>query len=212
MKLFITGTDTDIGKTYISIGLLKTFAKQGKTTLGMKPIASGCTQTKQGLRNEDAVALQQASTVKLNYEQINPFAFETPIAPHLAAAKEGAEINLNQLAQACQEFLQQPADVHIIEGAGGWRVPLNQHETWSDLIKLLPVKIILVVGMRLGCINHALLTYEAIKKDGCNIIAWIANCIDPQMPALKENIQTLKDKLPIPLLEVVPYEAENPST
>src|SRR5262249_50518062 len=150
-KVFITGTDTNVGKTYVSTGLLKAFNQLGYSTLGLKPIASGCDWIDGKLRNSDALALQQASSLKLDYEQINPFAFEPPIAPHIAGNKLGLRLDVKNLTDALQPTLELNADIQIIEGAGGWHVPLNDRESMADLVKHLNLPVILIVGIKLGC-------------------------------------------------------------
>lgn len=205
VKLFITGTDTDVGKTYVSVGILNAFKKQKFSTLGIKPVSSGCVRNHGTLQNEDALRLQQASSIQLHYHQINPFAFEPAIAPHIAAHQIGREMLAAELKQKTQYALQYPADVCIAEGAGGWYVPLNRKETMADFIKLTSLKVVLVVGIRLGCINHTLLTYQAILQDKVPLIGWVANCVDPNMSALKENITFLQEWLPIPCLGVVEH-------
>ncbi len=205
-SFFVTGTDTGVGKTVVTCALLRAFAAAGKSTLGLKPIASGCTLTNDGLRNDDALALMATATVKRPYAQVNPLAFAAPLAPHLAADREGKRIRVAQLAGLVRGALTQArADVALIEGAGGWRVPLNDAETLADLARALQLPVIVVVGLRLGCINHALLTAEAILRDGVPLAGWVANCIDPQMDAREENIQALRTRLPAPLLGVMPH-------
>lgn len=197
---FITGTDTDAGKTRITSGLLAAAREQGMSTLGLKPVASGCTRTAAGLRNSDALALAAQSSVKLDYPLINPFAFEPAIAPHLAAQQAGIKLDARQLALACQKAMEHPADFCLIEGAGGWRVPLSAHETMADLAMALQLPVILVVGIRLGGISHALLTAEAIVRDGLQLAGWIANPTEPQMPHLLDNLITLEQHLQAPCL------------
>ncbi len=199
-RYFITGTDTGVGKTYVSCQLLQKFKAEGKRTIALKPLASGCEHTAAGLRNEDALLLQTAASVPLPYETINPYAFEPPIAPHLAAALASTTLRAQDLAAACAEAFSHPADVYLIEGAGGWQVPLNDQETWPDFVKQIEAEVILVVGMRLGCINHALLTVESIQHSGCHLAGWIANPLPPEMPFLKENLAYLKAHIPHDLL------------
>lgn len=206
IKLFITGTDTDVGKTYITVGILNAFKKNKYSTLGIKPVASGCIRNNGNLQNQDALSLQQASSIQLHYHQINPFAFEPAIAPHIAAFQCNREMTIQDLKQKTQYALQYPADICLIEGVGGWYAPLNQTETMADYVKTVGLKTILVVGMRLGCINHALLTYRAILGDKVDVVGWIANCINPKMNFYQENINTLKQWLPIPCLGVVDYK------
>lgn len=188
---FITGTDTGVGKTHVSLKLLAYFNKQGLSTLALKPIASGCTQTVNGLVNEDALALQNAASIKLPYQHINPYAFLPPIAPHLAAEEIGKKLSVASLALTLTSTLHTPADITLIEGAGGWLLPLNQTETFADYVELIHAKIILVVKMQLGCLNHALLTVQNIKSRGLTLAGWVANTHDCPMPRLAENIKTL---------------------
>ncbi len=201
-KIFITGTDTEVGKTYISCQLLKYFNNKNLSTVALKPIASGCDET---LKNQDAVLLSQEASVKLEYAKINPFIFKEPIAPHIAAANEGKSLTVASVMKAIQEPLQSKADICIIEGAGGWYVPLNSKETYSDVVKTAELNVILVVGMKLGCINHALLSVKAILNDKVKLLGWIANCVDPKMQQLDENIATLRTMLPVPCLGVAGY-------
>lgn len=205
-KFFITGTDTGVGKTYITQLLLQQFSNAGFSTLGIKPIASGCLYQNERLVNEDALILQNASSVKLDYEKINPFAFEPPIAPHIAAAQAQVKLSAQLLFESCQTALHQSADIHFIEGAGGWFVPLNAAESMADFVKLLGVPVILVVGIRLGCINHTLLTAHALQQNNIPLAGWVANCIDEAMQFGDENIAFLKKKLDAPCLGVVPYQ------
>jgi len=201
---FITGTDTDAGKTLVATGLLAAARARGLSTAGLKPVAAGCAATQQGLRNSDALLLQAQTSIDLVYEQINPIALAAPIAPHIAAQREKRALSADRLAGFCRGSLRQ-ADFTLVEGAGGWRVPLNPSETLADLARVLQLPVILVVGMRLGCINHALLTAEAIRSDGLPLAGWVANVLDPDMVALDENIQTLNGRLPAPCLGIVPY-------
>ena len=206
MRYFVTGTDTDVGKTYVSCGLLDAFNAQGLSTVGIKAVASGCVKTPEGLRSGDALLLQQHASVVLPYDVINPIAFEPAIAPHIAAQQVGFLLTQKNILEKCREALDVPADIHLVEGAGGWLVPLHEHEFLADFAEALGAEIILVVGMRLGCINHALLTVESIKNRGCVLKGWVANCIDPLMHHLQENIDTLKCSIAAPLLGVVPYQ------
>ncbi|HDS1756738.1 MULTISPECIES: dethiobiotin synthase [Pseudomonas] len=201
---FIAGTDTDVGKTTIAAGLLHAARLQGLSTLGAKPVASGCTVTTKGLRNADAQALIDESTLKLPYAAINPFAFEPAIAPHVAAREAGVTLEVPALLQAMRHVLDQGADFTLVEGAGGWRVPLSGHANLSDLAIALKLPVILVVGVRLGCINHALLSAEAIARDGLQLAGWVANVIDPRTSRLEENLASLAERLPAPCLGRVP--------
>ncbi|MBW2942342.1 dethiobiotin synthase [Zhongshania sp. CAU 1632] len=202
---FITGTDTDVGKTLIGCGLLVAAANKGLRTLAVKPIAAGAESTPDGLRNQDAVMLMEAMTEKMSYQQVNPVLLEQPIAPHIAAEQVGRRVSVAQLAGLCRGALMQSADFVLIEGAGGWRVPLSGRELLSGLAVELQAPVVLVVGMKLGCISHALLTADAIKADGLRLAGWVANRIDPDMSCFEENVSTLKALLSAPCLGVVPY-------
>lgn len=202
---FVTGTDTNVGKTLITAALLHKAVQAGGSAYGLKPLAAGCTQVEGGWRNDDAVLLAEFSNVVLPYEQVNPIALQAPMAPHLAAALENKRLQLDRLEGFCRGALMRKADLRLIEGAGGWRVPLNAHENLAQLAQRLQVPVILVVGMRLGCLNHALLTAEAIARDGLTLAGWVANTLDPEMAALQENVLTLQGCLPGPLLGQVPW-------
>ena len=202
---FITGTDTDAGKTSIGAGLLCAAKQQGCSTLAMKPVASGCEMTEQGLRNSDAWALIAQSTVQLPYSQINPYAFAPAIAPHIAAQEAGVELSVADLYRTAQVILQQQADFTLIEGAGGWRVPISATEFLSDFAIALQLPVILVVGVKLGCINHALLSAQAILNDGLELAGWVANVVDPSCARLAENLATLQQLMPAPCLAEVPH-------
>jgi len=201
---FIAGTDTDVGKTTIAAGLLHAARLQGLSTLGAKPVASGCTMTPKGLRNSDAQALIDESSIKLAYEEVNPFAFEPAIAPHVAAREAGITLEVGVLSKAMRHVLDQGADFTLVEGAGGWRVPLSDQANLSDLAIALGLPVILVVGVRLGCINHALLSAEAIARDGLQLAGWVANIIEPRTSRLEENLASLAERLPAPCLGRVP--------
>ncbi|MGH1485120.1 MAG: dethiobiotin synthase [Cellvibrionaceae bacterium] len=202
---FIAGTDTEVGKTFVSVTLLHAAKKQQLTTSALKPIAAGCEKTSKGTFNEDALALQQAISTQLDYERINPVALESAIAPHIAAAQEGRKVSAAQLLEACQPVLHGEQQFTLVEGAGGWRVPLNDEETLADFVKDLNIPVILVVGMRLGCINHALLTVEAIANDGLPLAGWVANQIDANMPVIDENLATLTARINAPCLGHIPF-------
>ena len=193
---FVTGTDTEVGKTWVSCRLLERAREAGLSCYGLKPVAAGCDETPDGWRNEDALQLMAASSVKLPYEMVNPVAFKAPIAPHIAAQQEGKDVSLSRLVGDVRGALSaHPADLILIEGAGGWRVPLNSREMLSGLAKELDVPVIQVVGMKLGCINHALLTAEAIEKDGLRYAGTMANCFG-EMAVQEENLLTLRQHLP----------------
>ncbi len=202
---FITGTDTDAGKTSVAAGLLCAAKQQGCSTLAMKPVASGCDMSAEGLRNSDALALIAQSTVPLPYTQINPYAFAPAIAPHIAAQEAGVELSVADLYRTAQVILQQQADFTLIEGAGGWRVPISNAEFLSDFAIALQLPVILVVGVKLGCINHALLSAQAILNDGLELAGWVANVVDPNCARLAENLATLQQLMPAPCLAEVPH-------
>lgn len=204
-KYFIAGTDTDVGKTLIACGILEKARQQGLKTAAVKPVAAGCEQTSEGLRNGDALALQDAMTLDLSYAEVNPVAFEPPIAPHIAAMQENKQLSVPRLAGFCSGVLMQPCDLVLVEGAGGWRVPLNPRETLANLAMELNLPVILVVGMKLGCINHALLSVEAIERDGLKVAGWVANRIDPDMSCYEENMMTFKTLIKAPCLGEVPF-------
>lgn len=202
--LFITGTDTDVGKTVVACGFLAAANQQGLRTAAIKPVAAGCEVTEQGMTNSDALQLQAAASHKLSYQQINPVALEPAIAPHIAAAEACVRLSASRLVGYCRGVSLLPVDMVIIEGAGGWRVPINSRETLADVAQELECAVIVVVGMRLGCLNHALLTMEAIRRDGLQIAGWVANILDTEMPRLQENIDTLKQSINEPCLGIVP--------
>lgn len=201
---FITGTDTDVGKTTIAAGLLHAARLAGLSTAAGKPVASGCELTPKGLRNADALALLAESSLPLRYEEVNPVAFEPAIAPHLAAREAGVPLTVQSLLKPMRHILAKGADFTLIEGAGGWRVPLADQDNLSDLAMALDLPVILVVGVRLGCINHALLTAQAIAQDGLQLSGWVANIIEPKTSRLEENLATLAERLPAPCLGRVP--------
>lgn len=201
MSYFITGTDTGVGKTLVSCALLHAFAAQGKLVSGFKPVAAGCDEND---HNDDALALRAASTLQPGYGQVNPYCFPRAIAPHLAARHIGVRIDMRRILTSYQELAGQ-ADEVIVEGAGGFLVPLNEALTFADVVRELDIPVILVVGMRLGCINHALLTMSAIGAHQIECAGWVANVLDEKMPALQENIDTLRACIGAPLLGIVPH-------
>jgi dethiobiotin synthetase len=202
---FITGTDTNVGKTWATVTLMRYFQAQGKTVVGMKPVASGCEWIDGKLRNEDALLLQKHASVVMDYELINPFAYQLPVSPHLAG--ENNPVDLQQIGTAFAK-LQHAAEIVLVEGVGGWLVPLNNKgDNVASLARSLRLPVIMVVAMRLGCINHALLTYQAIVSSGLTCAGWLAMCVDPQMKQLHENIHTLKLAIDAPLLGSIGYTA-----
>lgn len=202
---FIAGTDTDVGKTLVSCALLAKARQQNLTTLGLKPVAAGARMTEQGLRNSDAEALQALTTEAMDYRQINPICLPQPISPHLAAAEQKIRISLDRLVGLVRGSLMTKTDFIIIEGAGGWRVPINERDFLSALPIELKTPVILVVGLRLGCINHALLTAEAIIRDGLPLIGWVANQIEAELPEAQAIIDTLNLRLGAPCLGHIPF-------
>ncbi|MGZ8258344.1 MAG: dethiobiotin synthase [Methylotenera sp.] len=208
---FVIGTDTNVGKTYVASALVQHFVRAGFKTVGMKPIASGCELSQQGdwqheLVNEDVLALSDASNVNAPLDLINPYPFAPAIAPHLAAMQAGVEINSDVITRAYQQ-LAAMAEVVIVEGAGGFIVPINQCETLADLALKFDIPIILVVGMRLGCINHALLTVEAIETRGLKLAGWVANQIDPSMTMFEGNLSSLQQHIGAPCLSVARWQS-----
>lgn len=202
---FVAGTDTGIGKTHASCTLLHALRVRGLRSTGMKPVASGCVETTQGLQNEDALALRAASSAPLPpYSRSNPVALREPLSPHLAAAHEGVTIALPPL-RAAFDALCAEHDAVVVEGVGGWRVPLAPGLFASEIARQWDLPVILVVGLRLGCLSHSLLSAEAIRADGCRLAGWIGNRIDPSMEAVEENIATLRGLLLAPCLGVLPH-------
>lgn len=198
-SFFVTGTDTGVGKTFIARKLLEQAAASGLSTLGLKPVAAGCEKREGTYANEDAWQLMQASSIQPAYSDVNPVALREPMAPHIAADKEGRSLSATALAEHCLQRLTQ-AEFCVIEGAGGWDVPLNKDESMADLATQIGAPVILVVGMRLGCINHTLLTVDAIEAAGLCIAGWVANHIDPAMAVQDENFSTLEHRLPAPCI------------
>lgn len=203
---FITGTDTEVGKTVIATALVRGFVAQGLRVAVMKPVASGSQRTPEGLRNEDALALIQASNVAAQYERVNPYCFEPAISPHIAAEEVGIEVDIRHIRRNFDE-LAASADLIIVEGAGGWLAPIGPNTCMKDLARALDLPAILVVGVRLGCINHALLTQLAIESHGTTFAGWVANMVDPAMPRRKENLETLACGLNAAPLAIVPHQA-----
>jgi len=202
MNFFVTGTDTGVGKTLISCALLYAFAEQDKKIAGMKPVSAGC--DKDNL-NEDVKLLRQATNILASLGQINPYSFLHPIAPHIASRNAGVQINFERILESYKELTAQ-AEVVIVEGAGGFLVPLNETQDTADLIEALEIPVIVVVGIRLGCINHALLTMQAINGRGIKCAGWVANVLDKNMAALDENIQSLQLRIAAPLLGIVQHQ------
>lgn len=202
---FVTGTDTNVGKTWATLALMIYFKQQNLSVLGMKPVASGCKKINGQWQNDDALAISNCGSFVVDYEIINPFAYELPISPHLAGKENPA--NFDVIFENFQ-ILQNLADVVIVEGAGGWYAPLNETETIADLAKKLHLPIILVVSIKLGCINHALLTAEAIKNANLNCVGWLAVCNDENFECVDLTIESLKKRLETPLLAIFPHSIE----
>jgi dethiobiotin synthetase len=203
-RLFITGTDTGVGKTRIATALCLAFAAAGKRVAGMKPVASGCTRTPDGLRNDDAMALLEAMNVRARYAEVNPYAFEPAIAPHIAAAEAGCSIEFEVLDR-CYERLSLQSDAIIVEGAGGWLAPLDARLTFADLAARWQLDVILVVGLRLGCLNHALLTAESIERRGLRLCGWVGNSVDAEFKRREENISALAARIAAPCIGTFAY-------
>lgn len=201
-RWFVTATDTDAGKTYISTMLLQGFSALGTAALGVKPIAAGADE--QG-RNSDALLLQQHSGIALPYAEINPLCYLAPVAPHLAAVAEQHPIDEATLNSALANWQQLPVQQLLIEGAGGWLLPINDQRYLADWVADNQLPVLLVVGMKLGCLNHAMLTVREIERSGCQLVGWVANCIDPQMALLEQNIADLRQRIAAPCLGVVPF-------
>jgi dethiobiotin synthetase len=202
--LFIAGTDTGIGKTHAACALIHALRARGLRACGMKPVASGCLETPDGRRNEDALALQAAGSAPLPYEAINPVALREPLSPHLAARLEGTVVRMAPLREAFED-LEASHDAVVVEGVGGWMVPLGPGLLASAIPQQWDLPVVLVVGLRLGCLNHALLSARAIRADGCRLAGWIGNRIDPVMAAVQDNLETLRESLPAPCLGVLPF-------
>jgi len=209
--LFVTGTDTEIGKTVAATALLQALGRRGLACVGMKPVASGCCPTAAGLRNDDALALMDAANVEASYDEVNPFAYEPAIAPHLAAAEAGRPVDLERIASA-YEALAPRADRVVVEGAGGWRAPLDEHRQMAHIAARLELPVVLVVGVRLGCLNHALLSAESIRASGRSLAGWIANHCAAGTARSGDNIAALEARLDAPKLGELPHFAAGPPT
>ena len=201
---FVTGTDTGIGKTRVSAGLIKALAGSGLKTVGMKPVASGADMTREGLRNSDALQLQNAASLKRDYTLVNPYCFAPPIAPHIAALDAQVDISLDSIRGAYAELCRD-ADAVVVEGVGGWQVPLSPSLELPDLAREFELPVLLVVGLRLGCLNHAQLTARAIRADGLELAGWVANAVDPDFQRPEANLATLAAELQAPLLGQLPH-------
>ncbi|HJS16141.1 MAG TPA: dethiobiotin synthase, partial [Rheinheimera sp.] len=203
--IFITGTDTDAGKTYVAVALLQGLKALGYRTVAQKPVAAGVNAA--GF-NTDALQLQHHATEPLSYELVNPYCLEDAVAPHLAAAKAELVIDSSILSKELQKLQNVDADIALVEGAGGWLLPLDDKTTMADWVTEQQLPVLLVVGMKLGCLNHALLTINEIERSGLKLLGWVANCIDPDMAYQQENISYLQQKLTAPCLGILPYQSE----
>jgi len=204
LGLYVTGTDTGIGKTHASSALLHAMRARGVRAVGMKPVASGCERTAAGWRNEDALALQAASDPQPAYDDVNPYALPLPLAPQLAARDAGVDIRIDVL-RAAHARLAAQADCVVVEGVGGWAAPLSDTLLQADLARALALPVVLVVGLRLGCLNHAFLSARAIAEDGLQLAGWIGNAIDPDMARREDNLALLAAGLPAPCWGVLPH-------
>lgn len=202
---FVTGTDTGVGKTLISTALIHALRDEGLRVSGMKPVASGCIDTDYGRRNEDADRLFQAANVSADYDLICPYRFMPPIAPHIAAQEEGIDINTEHILQ-CYQKLQSCSDAVVVEGVGGWQVPIKEDQFMSDLAVLIGLPVIIVVGARLGCINHALLTAANVLASGLAVAGWVYNQLDPDMQQLSEVKQSLQRYMPATMLAEILFQ------
>ena len=203
---YVTGTDTGIGKTHSSAALLHALRARGLRATGMKPVASGCERIDGAWKNADALALLDASDPRPAYADCNPFALPLPLAPELAARDAGVDVGLRAILDA-HARLAASADAVVVEGVGGWAAPLSSSLMQADLVRALELPVVLVVGLRLGCLNHALLSARAIAADGCRLIGWIANAIDPGMEAVDDNVAMLAARLPAPCWGRLPFES-----
>ncbi|WP_112478161.1 dethiobiotin synthase [Vibrio variabilis] len=202
--LFIAGTDTEVGKTVVSKAILSAVGAQGKTTIGYKPVAAGCEKTEQGLRNSDALHLQQAANLDVDYDLVNPYALSLPASPHIAAIADDVEIDYQVLSNVLEQH-KQNSDFVLVEGAGGWRVPVSKDDCLSTWVKQEKLPVVLVVGIKLGCLSHAMLTAEAIKADGLELVGWVANRVNPGVEHYAEIIEMLEGSMGAPKLGEIPY-------
>ncbi|MFD2180348.1 dethiobiotin synthase [Veronia pacifica] len=204
---FVTGTDTEVGKTFSSVALIEALKQKNVNVAGYKPVAAGSESSSDGICNPDAVALRATSNVDMTYEECNPCLLATPCSPHIAARIETSPV-LPSLLSDGLERLKAKSDIVIVEGAGGWHVPLSDNYLFSQWVKQEQLPVIMVVGIKLGCLNHALLTARAIRDDGLKLVGWIANCVDPQAQFVEENIDTLRERLNTPFLGALPYQTD----
>jgi len=206
--IFITGTDTGVGKTLVAVSLVRALVQHGLRVSVMKPIASGSEQTAQGLRNSDALALAAAANVAASYEEINPYCFEPPVSPHIAADEAGIAVDTGTILRRFEDMARR-SDLVVVEGAGGWHAPISRAHTMADLPRTLGIPALLVVGLRLGCLNHSLLTRRAIEADGVHFCGWIGNAIDPALERAPENLASLRERLRCAPLALFPYAPDD---
>jgi dethiobiotin synthetase len=204
--IFITGTDTGVGKTRFTVALMEALKKQGHKTAGMKPVACGAVFNNGKLMNDDANLIMQYCSEQTNYELINPVVFESPVAPNIAANQKNETISLKQIVSSYKQLASSYGYV-VVEGIGGWRVPISDKLSTVDLVRELSLPVVMVVGMRLGCINHAILTAEAIRADGVNLCGWVSNHLENDRPLTfkRDILATLKERLACPHIADVPY-------
>lgn len=203
--IFVTGTDTGVGKTLVARVIIHILREQYDKVGAMKPVASGAVFLNGLLQNDDAIQLQKACNIALPYALINPYCFSAAIAPHIAAELERVNIDIKHI-QTCYENIAHQADVVVVEGAGGWHTPLNDLDSIETLGQALSIPVVLVVGLRLGCLNHALLSMRAMHRSGVSVLGWIGNVIEPEVQYLNKNIHTLKQQISAPCLGVLPYD------
>lgn len=204
--IFVAGTDTDVGKTVVSRALLQAFNARGMSTIGYKPVAAGSDATERGLRNSDALHLQQAASMDLEYDDVNPIALKAPASPHIAAEIDSTEVDCNLLSQKLAEH-KTKADLVLVEGAGGWRVPIAKNGFLSSWVAEEKLPVVLVVGVKLGCLNHAMLTIESIKNDGLEVVGWVANRVNPFEEHYRDIINFLEQNIDAPKIGEIPYVA-----
>jgi dethiobiotin synthetase len=203
--VFVTGTDTEVGKTFIATAMVRSLVADGHRIAVMKPVAAGADPTPEGPRNDDALELMAASNVAAPYELVNPYCLDLPASPHIAAEKAGISLQTAPIAQAFTQLASQ-SDAVVVEGAGGWHAPINSTETMADVAAALDLPVVLVIGLRLGCLNHALLTAQAIRSRGLTLAGWFGNHLQPQFGHATENIATLTARLRAPPLDIVPFQ------
>lgn len=208
ITLFVTGTDTDVGKTVVSAGILANANQQGFSTVGFKPISAGCEDTSAGLRNEDAMILKNTASIDCDYDLINPIAYQAPIAPHIAAKHNNETIDLVRVDQSYTQLLAKQPELLLVEGAGGWQLPITDKHYFSQWVSEKQLDVILVVGIKLGCLNHALLTAQAIAASNANLIGWVANSLTADIANYTDMVDTLSVALEKPLLGEIPYFAK----